>query len=295
MNDTEETVRRLFTVAAEDIPPGIDLLRGVRARSRKRAVRLRSLVAVGAAGAATAVAAVTLSAVPAPSAFAQVKQAADRMAEASYRVRSVQKIVEIGGLRSTPWATAYGEFDPEHGVGEQADNRGDQIRYVGGSIYLFLSADLRVSYQLSGPPIPAWASWERIPGVPLQPGGGATAAGLGLLGVFPGQLAQINPQDLLALLQSATDVREVGPASGPGWTGTAYSFTVATTLNGPLHTPLSLTGTVDVDQQGRVRQLNARDSFSRTVSQVEVTFGDFGLPVSVSPPPASQTWTPPGL
>ncbi len=33
MNDTEEAVRRLFTAATEDIPPGIDLLRGVRTRT----------------------------------------------------------------------------------------------------------------------------------------------------------------------------------------------------------------------------------------------------------------------
>jgi hypothetical protein len=31
-----------------------------------------------------------------------------------------------------------------------------------------------------------------------------------------------------------------------------------------------------------------------TVSQVEITFGNFGLPVSVSPPPAGETWIPPG-
>jgi hypothetical protein len=112
--------------------------------------------------------------------------------------------------------------------------------------------------------------------------------------VFPGFLGSVDPQDLLALLQSATDVRETGPASGPGWTGTAYSFTVATKLNGPVRTPVSLRGTVDVDQQGRVRQLDGQASFATTVSQVEITFGDFGLPVSVSPPPANQTWVPPG-
>jgi Sigma-70 region 2 len=42
-----------------------------------------------------------------------------------------------------------------------------------------------------------------------------------VLGGFPAILDQVDPQDLLALLKSATSVREVGPASGPGWTGTA--------------------------------------------------------------------------
>ena len=295
MNDTEETTRRLLAAAACDVPPGIDLLRGVRARSRKRVVRVRAAAAAGAAGIVAAVAAITLSVVPAPSAFAQVTHAAARTAAASYQVRLSQEIVQIGGLRSTPWSTAYGELDPEHGAGEQRDNLGDQIRYAGGSTYVFLTDELRAAYRLGGEPIPAWASWERLPGNPLRPGGSVKPAEIGLLSVFPGFLGEVDPQDLLTLLQSATGVREVGPASGPGWTGSAYSFTVATRLNGPLHTPVGLSGTVDVDQQGRVRQLNARDSFSRTVSQVEVTFGDFGLPVSVSPPPASQTWTPPGL
>jgi hypothetical protein len=34
MNDTEEAARHLFAAAAEDIPPGIDLLHGVQARCR---------------------------------------------------------------------------------------------------------------------------------------------------------------------------------------------------------------------------------------------------------------------
>jgi hypothetical protein len=40
-----------------------------------------------------------------------------------------------------------------------------------------------------------------------------------------------------ALLRSATQVRQVGPASGPVWTGSAYTFTAKGTLTGPLRTP----------------------------------------------------------
>ena len=288
MNDTEEAVRRLFAVAAGNVPPGIDLLRRVRARSRTRTVRVRALGAAGAAGMVASGAAITLSAIQAPSAFAQVTRAASRTAAASYRVRSAEKIVETGGLRSQPWATAYGEFDPVNGVGEQADNLGAQIRYAGGSMYVFLTDDLRAAYRMGGRPVPAWASWQRLP-VPLQPGAGMTTARLAMLGGFPGALGQVDPQDLLAQLQSATQVREVGPASGPGWTGSAYTFTAATTLNGPVHMTLSTSGTVDVDQQGRVRQLDALESFGQTVRKVEITFG---VPVSVSAPPASETFTP---
>jgi hypothetical protein len=294
VNDIEESVRQLFAVATEDVPPGIDLLRAVRERGRRRVVRARALAAAGAAGIVAAGAGIALSAAPAPSAFAQVTHAAVRTGAASYVVRSEEKIVDAGGLRSQPWATGYGEFDPVTGVGEFTDNLGARIRWAGGSMYVFLTADLRAAYGRTGPPVPAGVSWERLAGVPLGPRAGASPAGLAMLGVFPGLLGQVDPQGLLALLQSATEVREVGPASGPGWTGSAYSFSIATTLTGPLHTAVSLRGTVDVDQQGRVRRLDGRDSFGGTVSQVEVTFGNFGLPVSVSPPPAGQTWVPPG-
>jgi hypothetical protein len=63
-----------------------------------------------------------------------------------------------------------------------------------------------------------------------------TTTELGLVSFLSGMVAQFDPQDHLALLQSATGVREVGPASGVGWTGTAYTFTIATHLNGPSFT-----------------------------------------------------------
>ncbi|HEX6858148.1 MAG TPA: hypothetical protein VF204_22875 [Streptosporangiaceae bacterium] len=68
---------------------------------------------------------------------------------------------------------------------------------------------------------------------------------------------------------------------------------MATTLNGPFRTPVSTSGTADVDQQGLVRRLTARESFGQTVRDVTIPFGDFGLPVAVSPPPASVTYRPP--
>jgi Sigma-70, region 4 len=118
-----------------------DLLGGVRARSRRRVVRLRA-AAAGAAGIVAVAVAVTLSAVQAPSALAQVTQAAARTA-ASYQVHAVESNVKIGGLRSQPWATADGEFDPVKGVGEQTDNLGAQIRYAGGYAYVFVTGSLR--------------------------------------------------------------------------------------------------------------------------------------------------------
>ncbi len=63
-------------------------------------------------------------------------------------------------------------------------------------------------------------------------------------------------------------------------------------LPGALHMVLSISGTVDVDQQGRVRQLDATEAIGNTVRKVQMTFGDFGLPVSVSASPASETFAP---
>jgi hypothetical protein len=290
LNETEEAARRLFAVAAEDVPPGIDLLNGVRARSRRRVVRIRSLVAAGAAGIVAAAAAITLSAVQAPSAFAQVSRAAALTAATSYQVSETEKILATGGKYSQPWSTASGEFDPALGVGEGTDNLGAQVRFVGAYAYEFVTPALRTASNLKiVVPIPAWASWERLTS-PLQPGAGVTKAELGGLVRRPVFLGLIDPQELLAVLESATQVSEAGPASGSGWTGSAYTFSVTF---GPPFAAVSISGTVDVDQQGRVRQLDVLDSAGQTERNVEITFGDFGLPVSVSPPPASETFIPP--
>jgi hypothetical protein len=296
MNDTEEAVRRLLATAAEDIPPGIDLLGGVRARSKARVVRVRALVAAGVAGIVAAGAAITLSLAQAPSAFAQVTQAAARTAGQSYQVSSTSTLVKAPGLGAVPPSpvTITGEFDPVRGVGEETSSKGTQVRYVDGYIYLPLTGAYQTVYdQTHGAPIPAGKSWLRLP-MPLQGGKYATAIELLQLGSIAMGLEPVDPQGLLGVLQSASQVREVGPASGPGWTGSAYTFTAAMTLPGSPKMILSTSGTVDVDQQGRVRQLDAVQSIGPIERKVEVTFGDFGIPVSVSAPPASQTFTSPG-
>jgi hypothetical protein len=288
MNDTEDTVRRLFAAAAEDIPPGIDLLRGMRARSRKRVVRARAVLAAGLAGIVAVAAAITLSAIRAPSAQAQVTQAASRTAAQSYQVSSVLTT----GAR--PPVTISGEFDPARDVGEETTSQGLQIRFVGNYVYVPLTGALRKAWDVIQPaPLPAGKLWLRGPAPRLS---GDASAALVLLGsAIPG-VGQFTPQDLLTLLESASQVRQAGSASGPGWTGTAYTFTATTTLGGPSHLVVATSGTVDVDQQGRVRQLNATETLGPTVLKVRTTFGDFGIPVSVSAPPASQTVTlpPPG-
>jgi hypothetical protein len=53
-----------------------------------------------------------------------------------------------------------------------------------------------------------------------------------------------------------------------------------------------LSGTVDIDRQGRVRRLDVVESVENTVTKVQMTFGDFGIGVSVSAPPADETVSP---
>jgi hypothetical protein len=290
MNETEE-VRRLFAVATEDMPPGIDLLRGVRAQTQRRRTRTRVALSAGAAGIVAAATAITVSAVQAPSALAQVTQAAARTAGQSYRVSSVSTPVIAGHGVQGP-VTISGVFDPGRGLGDERAGDGLEVRFVGGSMYVPLVPAMRAAYsQVHGTPIPAAKSWLRVPGPGT--GEGVSALEIPAAGGTTTGLGQLNPQDLLALLQKSSQVSKQGPASGPGWTGTAYTFTASLTTGGPLHQRLRSTGTVDVDQQGRVRQLDATETAGSTVRKTHVTFGDFGLTVSVSPPPASETFTPP--
>jgi hypothetical protein len=79
-------------------------------------------------------------------------------------------------------------------------------------------------------------------------------------------------------------------ASGPGWTGSAYTFTAFGGYRQPGHVPLTVSGTVDVDRQGRVRRLDVVEPLRTVQWKLEATFWDFGVPVSVSPPPASEIY-----
>jgi hypothetical protein len=85
---------------------------------------------------------------------------------------------------------------------------------------------------------------------------GGEDAGMAGVGVAPGQIGLQAPGQygvvrvVSGVLRSAGTVREAGSASGPGWTGTRYVFTVRFPEG-----QQSLTATVELDQQGRVRRL----------------------------------------
>jgi hypothetical protein len=95
----------------------------------------------------------------------------------------------------------------------------------------------------------------------------------------------VSPSGLIAVLRlPGTTVRDSGPASGPGWTGVGYTFAAR-------DGQATISGAVDVDQQGRVRRMTVTTDDGVqpvTTTDRDISFGDFGAPVRVSAPPASQ-------
>ena len=94
------------------------------------------------------------------------------------------------------------------------------------------------------------------------------------------------PQQILSLIKKAYKVTVIGPVSGPGWIGTRYAVASRQAAG------LRLSGTVEVDRQGRARALvltmRSGPIYHSVMTQV-LTFSDFGTPVTVTPPPADQT------
>jgi hypothetical protein len=119
-------------------------------------------------------------------------------------------------------------------------------------------------------------------------------------------VAGSSPQTLLTLLESVSEVNRQDSVSGPGWTGTRYAFSVTIALV-PAGSGLGTaraTGTIDVDQQGEVRRLDAAYTVPAIYKgpalppappergTIEMTFSGFGAPVSVSAPPAREVFNP---
>jgi hypothetical protein len=250
---------------------GEELLRQVRRRTTRRR-RTRALVpagAVAALGGAAAVA-VTLTATVAgaPSAFAAVTAAAAKTSAESFRVTMHGTSNELGP--TSHWQIT-GEFAPSHGVGEERVNSGKiTVLYVGKHMYQKVQ-------NIPG----AGKPWDEFKIWPM------TATEIATSPQFGGEEAA-DPSVLLSLLKSAGTVTDEGPASGLGWTGTKYGFTVAA----PKDIQVA-TGTVDVDGKGQVRRL--LETFTVAVGRgrhftftEDVTFSGFNLPVTVTVPPASQ-------
>jgi hypothetical protein len=280
MNDTDAEARRLLTAATQDRPPGIDLLAGFaqarRDRGRRTWWRVGLSAGVAAAAAVTAAALITGSAPPvtgsASPEVAMVTSALTRTLAQSYHLSTHDSSYYIRNGQNTDPSqmTCTSEDDPVRQVEASACPGGFREIVVGGYLYTYVTA-------AAGHPGKHWwrvprPSPDRIRSLAL---GGFTAS---------------SPQQMLSEIRKADKVTVVGPVSGPGWSGTRYAFSASPAVK------VRLSGTLDVDQQGRARTLTLTmrtafavgDSFVTT--QV-LTFSDFGAPVTVTPPPADLTFS----
>ena len=294
MREAEEHLRQLLALASEDVPwkaGGHEgLLQGVLAR-RARARRARRLLTSAAtASVLTAALAILMSPATArlpgtsvtrhgtspESALTAVTLAAAETAVQTYQVQATFTDTGPRGSSITPSRVALtGEFDPASGLGEVSGPR--DIRWTGGYAYVYVGHD------------PAFAAkpWIRVDESAVHI---LSSYRLGLGDLVAGR---VGPQGLLEWLRSASQVTAVGPASGPGWTGTRYAVTARATVGS--YGGETDTGTVDVDRHGLVRRLDltqvskvGADEFGTTV---RLAFDDFGVPVAVAAPPLSQTYT----
>lgn len=278
----ESEARRLLTAAYDSVPDGGpadgELLSGVRRHARR--TRARAGLAGGSAVAVVGgAAAIFLAAmVPAaPSALAAVTSAVTKTSGAGFRV-NLTMVDRNGGGPDTPFRMT-GEFNPKQGVGEETISNGFRMRFTGGHAYLSL------------PHLPKgskpWGEQRIIPTSDLS----AASLAWDYNSDQP-----VDPALLLGLLKSAATLRDEGPVSGPGWSGTRYAFVV----RHPASIVESMTGTLSVDSDGQLRQLDQTVTFTpdpagpgkpdgpAQVETLDFSFSDFGTQVRVAAPPAGQ-------
>jgi hypothetical protein len=235
----------------------------------RHSVRGRAVLLAGVAVVAAAVTAVTLTISSAPPALATVTAALTRTLTQSYHLtgQGSSYYIENGRIRypSHSHGTCVIEVDPVRHL--QASSCPDDPREVGGYMYLYF-------------PHPAGhpgRHWARIP-----------AAVFDHLQSYSnnGWVLTTTPQQMLSAIKKADKVTVAGPASGPGWTGTRYAF------SGPGQ---AISGTLDVDRQGRARTLVLTTRLTSAINVFVETqvlmFSDFGARVTVTPPPADQTFS----
>lgn len=317
MDDThgEDRARRLLTTAYEsvrisdslawddavsdgalgDSTVGDHLLHGVRRRTARRRTRTRITAAAGSGAvvAAAAVVGTSFAATPGSVSMAALKTVSHAASKTIADTYKVTVMTKVGGPPYQFATQMTGEFDPAHHKAQETFSGGRQVRYVGGYAYWKFT---------SGAANPNGKQWIRLsqgsalmPKFLMQFWFGTLNPGVNGVEFHD---VSVTPQDLLAQLKSATAVRADGRASGPGWTGTKYTFSLKTAFDGGM----AETGTVYVDAQGRVRELVAttvtaeasEDSGQETgatqaVTQ-DVTFSGFGAPVSVSVPSAKDVF-----
>ncbi|MER5648762.1 hypothetical protein [Streptosporangium sp. NPDC002524] len=259
----EKEIRALLVRATEDRPADIDLMPATPAPTtpkpgpRRGPARILVPIASMGVAAAVGVAALFLPAAQ-PSAQAQVAAAAENTSRESYRIHSTS------GAK-----TFDGAFDPAQRVGViTRAGDGAETRFVGDLMYVRQHRE---------------GKWTVSPRIEEELKSAPQVTALV-------KLAPLDPQTALRRLRSATDVREDGSASGPGWTGRRFTFSLKDEgepgLKEAMGGPVEITGAVNVDEQGRVRRLEVvfADDGQRNV----LDFEDFGTPVTVTAPPADQ-------
>jgi hypothetical protein len=292
--DEAREARRLLATAFETVPAdpamtGDSLLRAVRRRYARR-LRTRALVSAGGVAAAAVTAAAVLLSVTvaaAPSALASVTGALSRAAAGSFRMKLIvtqhNTVPAPLGIQSPLRVT--GKLDLKRNLGEEKLSNGWRTRIVGDVAYTRLPP--RQAEVYGGKP---WTEERLYATEPPYKSGGAQVAW-----DFNSD-RPFNPQALLALLKSGAKVANEGSVSGRGWTGTRYRFTVSHPKgsNGLVD---SIACTVDVDSQGHIRSLAQTTVFvasgkphttGEMIYRAHFTFSDFGIRLSVTPPPASQ-------
>jgi hypothetical protein len=279
---TSQARRGTIAGGSGDVPPGIGSRRSARvegtaARPRHRHLRKQILAAAAAAAAAAGVmtALLAASAGHPPTALVTVTSALANTSAASYSF-TLDSTVKFRG-REVNSDVVSGAYDPRHGLGTELLATGSsggapvriQIRFTGRYVYTQVAPGSGFGKPWNKSPVPSAA---------------AAMPGSDVYGFVSDQ--PVSPAELSAVLRSAATVREVGSVSGPGWTGTLYAFTA--------HLPAaheSVSGTVDIDQQGQVRRLvtiTTQGRYGRITTDRDLTFGNFGAPVQDTPPPASQ-------
>jgi hypothetical protein len=251
----------------------------------RRRLRGRAALAAGSAVAAGAV--LALTALAATSAAA--KPAAP--AAQSYHISMVtsETFTPQYGSQHVVTMRTLGEFNPARHVGEETLPLNPELpyitalRYIGQYIYGYFPVPQ---------PGPSGTNGEHWLKYLLQPPSGNTISNLPV-NVVTGL---VTPQRLLSELRLLTTVHRAGPASGPGWRGTRYVFSLPFNngYTGTVH------GTLFVDHQGRAGQLvllmvlQAQDASASGIKSItfDITFSDFGGRVLVSAPPASHVYAP---
>jgi hypothetical protein len=274
--ESEAAVRALLFAATGDGPPEYDLLDTVRRGARRQRVRRRVLVPSLASltlAAVIAVAALAASVVTgAPSAQARVAAAAGRTATESFRVRMTSGTIGQGSKPTTE--VQEGFFDPARHTG-RLHARGLELRYVGDVVYSQLPAGTTSDGK-------RWVAVRRsfvMVDRPLPP-------------IAVVKVGFWDPQEALALLRSAFSVHERGRVSGDGWSGRRYAFDLRD--GNQAKDNLGMTGTVDVDQSGRVRRLDVTVLVETASGQradnfhTVMEFRDYGARQTVSAPPAAE-------